>query len=1109
MKDFDSYQQLHKAYTDLQKEFEELQAVQTGGVLEMFFEYAPDAIVIADTQSGKILRVNRAAEKLFGRSAAELQSMHQTQLHPPETHDFSKQEFEQGKEKLGKTTRFPAVEHKIIRKNGQIVPVEIHASAIILNEKPALLGIFRDISLRKKAEEEKQETQLKYNLFSENINEAYALFSPKNNTDGEIENLKILECNKHFENQIEKDARNKSLCEIFPDQYDFWKKMYAQIREQGAKRFEVFAQKTDKHFDVQCFITRQEGFAAIFRDISQEKKYKELLYETQRVSKIGGWEFDVKTEKLTWTDLVFQIHEVAPDFEPDIDNALNFYPPESREIIRRAFFAALKKGRSYSLDLEMHTAKNNPVWVRTTGKAVFHAGKIIKLMGTFQDITEERENKLELSRKNKAIEKQNEQYKAINEQLHKINARIVSMSEKLKISEQRLDLAVKGSNNGFWDWKYENQQTIWWWSEKIFKFLGLNKSTDKPSFMLVRKLIHPKDLPAFISLLRQHLTRNRAFNIELRLLSANDQYRWYHIRGQALRSSGQRATRMSGFIADVNDQKNTEKTLRLNEKRLETLLQLTQMRDAPLQKLYDFTLDNAVKLTSSQIGFLGFYSAPRNRLKIQSWSKNVMKDCNIEDTDIEFDADNAGVWSEALKTKKPLIINDFSAPDPRKKGCPEGHTPLHSFMAIPLIVHDKPLALIAVANKEFDYNNTDIQQLSLLLDGMFRIVQQLRSEEALRKAKEKAEESDRLKSAFLANMSHEIRTPLNGIIGFSELLARPKLDPERRKRFAKVIKQSSDDLLQIINEILDISKIEAGLLRLNMQSYNLNHILDEIYGVFYHKAEQNDQLSFSRHKALADDKAYINTDPQKLKQVLQNLVGNALKFTKQGFVRFGYQIRNEDTLVFTVEDSGIGIPKSQQEMVFERFRQSDESAKRKYGGTGLGLSISKAIVQMLGGEIWLESELEKGTRISFVIPFEPAAPKKEPLHPVGKDYFWEGKTALVVEDDNLSALYLKEMLEETNIGVIHAKSAEECLKILKTGKNISVVLMDIRLPGMSGLEACRIIKKQTPEIPVIAQTAYTMEQDQQKSIEAGCDDYIAKPIKREILLSKIQHLIQK
>lgn len=411
----------------------------------------------------------------------------------------------------------------------------------------------------------------------------------------------------------------------------------------------------------------------------------------------------------------------------------------------------------------------------------------------------------------------------------------------------------------------------------------------------------------------------------------------------------------------------------------------------------------------------------------------------------------------------------------------------------------------------------EVDEKQIAVYGIYRdITQRIKNQEELKKAKQKAEEADRIKSAFLANMSHEIRTPMNAILGFSRLLKDPGISKEQLHEYVDIINGRANHLLQIINDILDLSKMESDQLLISEEEFNLNQFLNEVYTIFLNELEQagKTDLKLYLRNGLKEDDADIFSDKTRLQQILFNLLNNAVKYTKDGFIEFGYRLQNGrwGDLEFFVRDTGIGIKKEKQNLIFDRFRQSDESKTREYGGAGLGLAISKGLVDKMGGHIWVDSEYGKGSVFYFTIPLKYKNEKDKIVTLQHKNlsmsYNWENIQILVVEDDLLSSKFLEAILEDTGASILFTKDGDKAIEEVKKNK-VDVVLMDIQLPGMSGNETTRKIKEINMSIPVIAQTAHAMAEDKNISMDAGCDDYVTKPIDMNVLLDKIDILLKK
>jgi signal transduction histidine kinase/ActR/RegA family two-component response regulator len=553
----------------------------------------------------------------------------------------------------------------------------------------------------------------------------------------------------------------------------------------------------------------------VFQNHEKEKRAaeltrsKQILDQTERLGRVGGWEIDLKNNELIWSDIVYQIHETEPDYKPTVGSAINFYSPEARPVIYEALNQAINKGKPFDVDLQLITAKQNRIWVRAIGQAYRDNGEIVKIGGMFQDINERKQ------------------------------------------AEQELIIAIK---------------------ELVFQ---------------------------------NHEKENRAVE--------------------------------------------------------------------------------------------------------------------------------------------------------------------------------------------------------------------------LIKAKEHAEESDRLKSAFLANMSHEIRTPMNGILGFADLLREPELTGEEQQEYINIINKSGVRMLNIINDIVDISKIESGLMEVDIKKSNINEQIENIHIFFKPEVERKGMKIFFQN-GLPAKEAIIKTDREKIYAILTNLVKNAIKFSDKGAIEFGYNLKmNVSTdskgspietaeLEFFVKDTGIGIPKDRQEAIFHRFVQADIADKRASQGAGLGLSITKAYVEMIGGKLWLKSEEGKGSTFYFTIPYNSEPQEKsntKNIVPDKTENQIKKLKILIAEDDEISEMLITKTVKTFSKEVLKARTGVEAIDVCRINPDIDLIMMDIKMPEMNGYDATRQIRQFNNKVVIIAQTAFVLKGDKEKAIKAGCNEYIPKPIDKMVLRELLQkHFIK-
>jgi PAS domain S-box-containing protein len=576
-------------------------------------------------------------------------------------------------------------------------------------------------------------------------------------------------------------------------------------------------------------------------------------------------------------------------------------------------------------------------------------------------------------------------------------------------------------------------------------------------------------------------------------------------------------------LRDITERKRFEEQLESSRQRLESVVKISQLRTANLQELLEAALEEALAITGSKIGFIGNYNEEGRQLIVNAWSKGVFNDCSFGAPEARREWEDAGIWA-AIRERRPIMLNNLPEQYRLKNHYSQRHPLLTRFLAVPVLSGEKIVRVIGVANKGEDYSQTDLLQLTLLMDAVWRNIERVEAERVLQAAKETAEAANRAKSEFLANMSHEIRTPMNAIHGLTYLLLQTDLS-QRQQRYLERIQRASESLLGVINDILDFSKIEAGKLELEAIPFDLAAVFEQLSGIFSVQAEEKGlELLLSLPNGLP---RRLVGDPLRLGQVLGNLAGNAIKFTAEGRVvvaveQAGPEEQGLVPVTFTVSDSGIGMNREQIDKVLEPFCQGDSSITRKHGGTGLGLSIVTRLLEMMGTRLDIDSKPAKGSRFSFTIRFpvvphemtavpEPGADLEDgggfvvQDRPSSLDSALQqirGARVLVVEDNGINRMVASEILEGAGMKVVMAENGRQGVEAIAAGASFDAVFMDIQMPEMNGYEATREIRTRmtAKELPIIAMTAHALAGDRDRCLAAGMNDHLAKPFNVEDLL---------
>jgi PAS domain S-box-containing protein len=1178
-----------------------------------------------------------------------------------------------------------------------------------LKIEPVPDGVFimsTDITYRKQADKVLSDSELRYRRLFESARDGILILDAETGMIVDVNHFLIEMLGFSREQFISKSiwelgsfkdiiANKASFAELQENKYICYEDKPLETID--GRRIEVefvsYVYQTGNHQVIQCNI----------RDISERKRIEnilrdrdELLRETGRIAKIGGWEFNAITMEGTWTDEVARIHDLDPKEKTNVSQGINFYTPESRTTIEAAIKIAIELKKPYDLDLEMITAKNNHKWVRTIGSPIMQEGKVVKIRGSFQDITERKK-----------------------------------AEEALKTSKERLVFATEGANLGIWNLDTVTGELIFSNLCKELFGIGLDETM---SYHRFSDALHPDDRERTDKAIKDTLDNHKDYDIEYRCLWPDESIHWLEAKGRGYYNATGKAVRLEGVVQDITERKQAEKILQESEERFRglyenstvgiyrttpdgkiilanpTLVKLlgypsfeelsernlekdgfepsyerthfmdvlkregevkglesawTRMdgttlfiresaraindkegkiiyydgivEDITLQKKAeqeliiankDLTFQNEEKekraneliiankelvfqndekekraeeliIANKELAYLNKEKVKRadeliianNVLDFQNKEREkqakelilVNKELAFQNEEKEKRASELVIANKELafqnKEKEKRVVELILANKEKEKRADEliiaNEAILQSEKNFRRSISKSPMGIRIVssdgktiyANKAFlaifelnsleeftsipaknlytpesykqhqkrkekrnngydvsDYEisivcaNAGIRHIKIwrrevLWNGTkhyqvinLDITEQKKLTIDLIAAKEQAEESDRLKSAFLTNMSHEIRTPMNGILGFTELLKTPNLSSDDQQDFIQTIQISGARMLNTINSIVDISKIESGLMKVDIKETNINEKIEFTYKFFKPDVEIKG-LQFLFKNSLPAKEAIIKTDNEKVYGILTNLVKNAIKFTYEGSIEFGYEKKGE-YLEFFVKDTGIGIPQKQYQLIFERFRQGSESHNRGYEGSGLGLSIAKTYVEMLGGKIWVESEEGKGSTFYFTIPYNVVSEKqtelKDTIFQEHKEVQVKSLKILIVEDDEISYSLLTRMFQNISKEVLHAITGVQAVEACRNNPDLDLVLMDIRMPKMDGNEATRQIRQFNTDVIIIAQTAYAFSGDKEKATEAGCNDYISKPIDMTLLYELIK-----
>ena len=784
------------------------------------------------------------------------------------------------------------------------------------------------------------------------------------------------------------------------------------------------------------------GVVLVFRDQTEEReqqkklreseeKYRERefwLRESQRVGKIGSYNFDIINDQWTASDVLDELFGLTKVDPHNFESWISIVHHDQKNEIKDYFLnSVIKEKKSFEKEYRIiRKSDGNECWVLGYGELAFNdLDEPVRLFGTIQDITKRKHFEQELVQSEERFR----------------NA-ILSSPIPIMVHDEEGNVIILSEGwNHFSGYQIEDIPTIKDWTKKAY-----GERSEEIENTIKRIFEEKKSVMTGESEITTKKGDKRIWNFHRTPLGASG--------GKNL---------MLTMAPDVTQRIRMKKELEESERSYRQLFE----NHTAVKFLIDPDDGTIVKANQAASDFYG-------------WNIEELEKMNIGDINI--------LSQEEIRKALDYARNNFRVYFEFKHRLANGQ------------IKD-----VEVFSSKIEYNGKE-----LLHSIVHDVTEKKRLMSELIEAKERAEESDHLKSAFVANMSHEIRTPLNGIIGFTNLLTSEKnLSEEEKQRFSQIINKSTEGLLKIINDILDISRLETGKTVFEKKVFDVGKTLSSLQLIFSEKLKEAEKENVKLIYREFPQKVFINSDETRFIQVFSNLLDNAIRFTHKGIIEFGIAEINYEQVEFYTLDTGIGIQKDKQQLVFESFTQADSGMTRSYGGTGLGLTIVKKLVELMGGEIILESEQGKGSRFSFKLSCLDPDPElkedtiREDNNLISMSNEINTKTKiLVVEDDEISRIYFKKILSKHYKNLFFAETGEQALNLYKT-ESPDIILLDLGLPDINGLDLTKKIRENDWKVKIIAQTAYAMSSDKHKALQAGCNDYITKPVETGLLLKKL------
>ncbi len=1039
------------------------------------FKSVDDAIILFDFETRKIAEYNPRLLELFELSEEDIKDVRLGDFNAEDegfTVELARKNIPQAED--GESSSF---EWRNISKNGRRFWTLNSISRVTFEGIPYILMVTRDIDDRKQMEKSLQESQEHFRALAENSPDVIMRFDKDhrhvyvNDAVGAQTGLKV------------KDFLGKSHQEmgVFPeDLVKLWDDGLEKVFRTGKQDTIVFELPMGEKitaFEWRLYPEENkqgmvESVIGVARDITDTrdsesalKKSEERLNLALQATNLGLWDWNLVNNQVYFSPIWFSMLGYAPDELPQVLETWTSlqHPSDAERSMKRVMDVIKRREDSFEIEFRMKHKNGSWVWIRGMGKAVGVGpdGSTLRLTGIHEDISERKRNEqvqqvlFDISNAVSTTQSLDELYAKIRESLGRVvdttNCFLALYNE---VSDTLTLPFMEDEKDSFTEFPARKTLTSFVIRTGEAQLVDIEREKELTKLGEIEPVGAPCESWLGVPLKHDGKT------IGVFAVQSYSEDVLYTQSDAALLE----------FASD-------QIALAIERRRHQDNLRITQEKQ---RRVFESSPDPMIVVDPAAM-ILDFNSAFLEVFNVDPelvYGQKIFRFIHPDDWRRSIQDFNRTWKSGYLKNQEYQIVR------------PDG------------LMFDGEASCGAIYG-----SNGKPESMVLILKN---ITERKDAERRLLEAKYKAEESDRLKTAFLSNMSHEIRTPMNAIVGFSDLLSDEDLSHDDRSDFIAQINQGADDLMRLIDDIIDIAKIEAGQVNVHIAECFLGELFKELHLMFLQNIKRSgkENVDIVLKWDWPVDELAIYTDPFRIKQILVNLLGNAVKFTEEGEIILGIE-EHPEGIKFYVKDSGIGIREEKQKVIFDRFMQGHETKTKLYGGTGLGLAISKNLTEILGGEIGLESVSGEGSTFWFILPRNEVPLKYEAAirAPVSDVKSWAGKKILIAEDDHSNYYFLFEALKDTGVEILWARDGEETLAMFREEPDLNLVLMDINMPVKNGYECTRVIKEERPDLPVVAQTAYAMSGEREISRDAGCDDYLSKPIKVKELLEVIGRLI--